>query len=385
MSSSGSKSSASEPQMGPRGSHHVAVLAWTSPGNSVKIAAMTRLVATACVGVCLAVWPRPAAAQRQLFVKGLEEMTRAMVATPADERRVRAAIDTMEEGLAGWDRRTPQAGSALLDDNSPTAVLPLAAYADGFARIIRGDYSEAIRSLRRGASATADERARLVAAGLLAEKGRLDDAERTLLTILEASPESAIARWWLARIYDRLHRVADARREYEAVLPVALAGRGQLYSAIGRLARLQSDFAGALDAFTRRVQIAPDDPAAHKDLARLLIDHDRSEEALTELAAALAIDPRDAETHADIGQIHLDAGRPAEAIPALRRALELMPQQQEARYALAIALKRAGHAEEAARELQLFERASRISVEDRRRTIAADVQRAEADRQGAGR
>jgi tetratricopeptide (TPR) repeat protein len=348
-------------------------------------AAMTHLVAAACVGFCLAFWPRPAAAQKQLFIKGLEELTGAMVAIPADEGRVRAAIDTMAEGLAGWDRRTLPADPALLDDNVPTAVLPLAAYADGFGRIVRGDYSEAIQSLRRAAAATADERTPLVTAGLLVQEGRPEDAERVLRTVLEAWPESAIARWWLGRIYDTLNRVADARREYEAVVPVALAGRGQLYSAIGRLARVQGDFAGALDAFRRRVQLSPNDPAAHKDLARILLDHDRSEESLAEYAAALAIDPRDAETHVAIGQIHLDAGRPAEAIPALRRALDLMPQQHETRYALAIALKQAGHAEEAARELQLFERASRTAVEDRRRTIAADVERAKAAREGAGR
>src|SRR5207245_976422 len=75
--------------------------AWTSTGNSVRIAAMTRLVTTtACVGFCLAVWPRPAAAQKPLFIKGLDELTQAMVAIPADEGRVRAAIDTMAEGLA---------------------------------------------------------------------------------------------------------------------------------------------------------------------------------------------------------------------------------------------------------------------------------------------
>jgi Flp pilus assembly protein TadD len=348
---------------------------------------MTRLVATACVGVCLVVWPRPAAAQKQLFIQGLEELTGAMVAIPADEGRERTAIDTMEKGLAGWDRRTSPADSGLLDDNVSTAVLPLAAYADGFGRIVRGDYSEAIRSLRRAAAATttADERTRLVTAGLLVQEGRLEDAERVLRTIVETWPESAVARWWLGRIYDTLNRVADARREYEAIVPVALAGRGQIYAAIGRLARMQSDFAAALDAFTRRVQLSPTDPAAHKDLARILMDHDRSEEALTEYTAALAIDPRDAETLATIGQIHLDAGRPAAAIPALRRALDLMPERHETRYALALALKQAGHAEDAARELQLFERASKIAVDDRRRSIAADVDRAEADRQGIGR
>jgi tetratricopeptide (TPR) repeat protein len=346
---------------------------------------MTRLVASAYVGLCLAMWPRPAAAQKQLFVKGLEELTRAMVAIPADEGRVRAAIDAMAEGLAHWDRRTPPDDAGLLDDNVPAAVLPLAAYADGFGRIVRGDYREAISSLRRAAATTADERTRLVTAGLLVQQGRPEDAEQVLLTVVDAWPESAIARWWLGRIYDTQKRVTEARREYEALLPVALAGRGQLYAAIGRLARVQGDFAGALDAFRRRVQLSPRNAAAHMDLARILLDHDRSEEALTEYAAALAIDPRDGETHAVIGQIHLDAGRPQEAIPALRRALELMPQQHETRYALAIALKQAGRAEKTTRELQLFERSSKTSVDDRRRTIASDVQRATADRQDAGK
>jgi len=334
--------------------------------------AMTRLFATACVGFCVAICPRPAAAQKPLFVKGLRELAEAIVATPADGERVRAAIDTMAEGLAGWDRQTPPADAGILDDNTPMPVLPLAAYADGFRLIVGGDYSEAIRSLRRAAASPADERARLVSAGLLAEAGRPEEAERVLLGVLDAWPESAIAHWWLARIYDGRKRVDEARRQYEAVLPVALAGRGQLYSAICRLAHVQGDFAGALEACRRRVQIAPGDPAARRDLGRMFLDYDRSEEALAEYTAALSIDPRDAESHAAVGRIHLDAGRPAEAIPALRRALDLMPGQHDARYALAIALKRTGHAEEAARELQLFERASRMAVEDRRRTIAEE-------------
>jgi tetratricopeptide (TPR) repeat protein len=334
-----------------------------------------RVVVTACVGFWVTVLARPAAAQKPLFVKGLQELCAAMVMTPADQGRVHAAIDAMEKGLAGWDRQSPPADSDLLDDATPTPVLPLAAYADGFGRIVRGDYTEAIRSLRRAAATEADERSTLVTAGLLVEAGRAEDAERVLLGILDQWPESAIARWWLARIYDGRQRVADARRQYEAVLPVALAGRGQLYSAIGRLAHVQGDFAGALEAYRRRAQVSPRDPAAHRDLGRMFLDFDRSEEALTQYGAALSLDPRDAESHAAIGRIHLDAGHPAEAIPALRRALDLRPDYYEARYALAIALKQSGHAEEAARELQLFERAQRKAIDDRRRTIAEEVQK----------
>jgi Flp pilus assembly protein TadD len=103
------------------------------------------------------------------------------------------------------------------------------------------------------------------------------------------------------------------------------------------------------------------------------------------VSAALLVLPGTAIAQEAMGRIHLDAGRPTEAFPAFRRAITLMPERHETRYALAMALKQAGHVDEAAQELQLFERAGRTSVDDRRRTIAADVKRGEAKRQGAGR
>ena len=344
---------------------------------------MTRAVASSFLSLCVIAWPGSAEAQKELFVKGLEELTQAMVVMPPDAGRVRAAVDTMSIGLASWDHPAPPPEAGLLDD-APTAVLPLAAYANGFELIVRGNYDEAIQSLRRAAETSDDERSRLVDAGLLNQQGRVVEAEQALQSILDAWPDSALSRWWLGRIYDALDRVAEARRQYEAVLPVALGGRGHIYAAIGRLARRQGDFDGALEALRRRTQVAPKDPAAHKDLARVLLDRDRSEEALAEFAIVVALDPRDAEAHAAIGRIHLDAGRPTEAIPAFRRAISLMPERHETRYALAMALKQTGHAEEAAQELQRFERADKTSVEDRRRSIAADVKRA-AELQDAGR
>lgn len=329
----------------------------------------------------------PAAAQKTVFVKGLTELTRAMMALPEDTTRVNAAIDMMTTGLAGWEAgSTPSVGSALLDDQaSSTPVLPLAAYAEGFTLILRGEYHEAVVSLRRAAAGGADERSELVAAGALAQQGQSAEAERALRSIVAAFPESGVAHWWLGRVYENLNRVSDARGEYEVVVRAALSGRAQLYAAIGRLSRVAGDFVRATDALERRVQISPNDPAAHKDLAWIYLDQDRTDEALAELSAAISIDPRDAEAHAAIGRIRLDAGLHAEAIPALRRALDLMPTLYGARYALALALKQTGRADEAARELELFERARREATEDRRRTMAADVRKEEGARQDRAR
>lgn len=341
---------------------------------------MTRL-APALAIVCVLL-PRLAAAQQAIFVEGLTELARTMLDASADARRANAALDRMAAGLNGWDARlASSAGEVLLgDETAGMPALPLAAYADGFLRIRRGEYREAIDSLRRATTVSSDERSELAAAGRLAQQGRHVEAEQTLRGIVTARPESAVARWWLGRVYENLNRIGDARREYEKVVPVALTGRATLHAAIGRLAHFEGDFARATQAFEERLRLTPNDPVAHKDLAWIYLDHDRTEAALEALGRVVALDPRDFEAHAAAGRIHLDAGRQAEAIRALRRALELKPTLHEARYPLALALKQAGRRDEAAREMELFERGQRESTEDRRRTMAEDTKRQDAAR-----
>ena len=320
----------------------------------------------------------PAEAQRALFVEGLTELARSMLASSADAARAHAALDKMTAGLDGWQApASPVTGDLFGDESAEPPALPLASFADGFARIVRGEYREAIASLRRAAAAPADERAELAAAGRLARQERHEEAAQALRAILARQPESAIARWWLARVYENLNQVSAAREQYEAVVGVALTGRASLHAAIGRLAAAEGDFARATGAFEHRLRLTPNDPVAHKDYAWVLLDQDRTDQALEALVRVVSLEPRDAEAYAAIGRIRLEAGHHLEAIRSLQRALDLRPTLHEARYALAQALKQTGREEEAARELELFERARRESTEDRRRTMTAEAQRQE--------
>ena len=338
---------------------------------------MTRFATS--FALVLVLLPCPVAGQKALFVEGLTELARAMMTLSENRAQVNAAIDKMSAGLDGSG---PQAAplpdaSVLGDEAAAIPVLPLAAYAEGFARLRRGEYREAIASLRRAAATATDERSPLVAAGLLAQEGRhLEDAERVLLTRLSRRGRNRLSpAGGSGRVYETSTGSPRRGASRQGRLPVALTGRASIYASIGRLSRAEGDFAARPDAFERRLRLAPNDPLAHKHLARVYLDQDRSEAALVELAAALAIDPRDAEAYAAIGRSTSMPAAPPRRSRALRRALDLMPEQHETRYALALALKQAGHAEEAARELELFERARRTAVEDRRRTIAADVER----------
>ena len=326
----------------------------------------------------------PAAAQKSAYVAGFRDLERTMLT--ADAAGANAAIDRMAGALSVWEVMRIAPGEPLLaDEVAEVPALPLAAYADGFARIARGEYREALPSLRAASAAPAGEWAQLAAAGRLAQQEKDDEAERALRAILEAFPASGVARWWLARVYERLNKAGDARREYQTVVSMALTGRGPLYAAIGRLARVEGDFASAADAFERRLRLTPKDPVAHKDVARVYLDQGLTERSLVAFQTAIAINPRDVDAHAAIGRIRLDAGQPAEAIAALRRALELAPQFFEARYPLALALKQTGRPDEGARELELFERGSRDATEARRRTMAAEVERENAGRQDVAR
>jgi tetratricopeptide (TPR) repeat protein len=342
---------------------------------------MTRFAMSFAVAIVLL--PCPAAAQKALFVEGLTELAQSMMTMSGDAGQVQAAIAKMATGLDKWDAQAASSSvySLLGDETANIPALPLAAYADGFARVLRGEYRDAIVSLRRAAVTSSDERPELAAAGRLAQEGRYVEAERTLRAILAARPDSAVAHWWSGRVYENLNRIADARKEYETVVPVALTGRASLYAAIGRLANIEGDFARATDALVQRVRLTPDDPVAHKDLAWIYLEQDQTDAALEELNAVVTMSPRDAEAHAAIGRIRLDAGLYAEAIVALRRALDVQPTMHEVRYALAMALKRTGREDAAAREMDLFERARREATKERRRTMAAEAQRQDEARQ----
>jgi len=176
---------------------------------------------------------------------------------------------------------------------------------------------------------------------------------------------------------------AVVRREEErAALARTLAGRNVDVIGVARLAQIEGDPAGAIEALTHALRFNPNDPNIHKELANAYAAQGRADDAFCELMATLLIDRRDAGAHSAIGQLYLDSGRDGEAVAAFSRALELMPGYYETRYALATAHSRLGHTEEAARQLDLFERARREALDQSRRDFASEAEREEAVRRG---
>ena len=223
------------------------------------------------------------------------------------------------------------------DTFSAAPIVGDAATGEGFAALAEARYDDALAALRRGAVAG----------------------------------EAPRARFERAQEFEKANRVREARREYEAAVAGTLSGRSLLYTGIGRLAQVEGDVAGAIEAFTRAVQLNPDNVNMHRELAFAYASQGAIDEAFTELVASLLLNPRDAQTFADIGRLFLDSGRDADALPPLNRALMLAPERFETRYAIATALTRLGRTDEAAPELAAFERAQREALDRQRRGLAA--------------
>jgi tetratricopeptide (TPR) repeat protein len=201
-----------------------------------------------------------------------------------------------------------------------------------------------------------DERSRIALADVLAEGRRFAEAERELMQAVDSGTPSGLSRYRLAQLYERqslLARAASSFHESEAFGPII--GRDQFYRGLGSLLVNQSDFDGAVAAYTRRIEVNPNNGEAHRQLGEIYFLQGRDDEALAEFATAAWLDPRDARAYAAAGQVHVRMLKYADATVALERALSLDPGLREARYALGTSLMRLGRTEDARRELEVFQ------------------------------
>jgi tetratricopeptide (TPR) repeat protein len=244
---------------------------------------------------------------------------------------------------------------------------PPAQYAEGFARLQRGDY-----------------------------RGAVD----LFTTALGASPPSGDepspgqTRYRLGREYQRQNRTLEALAEYEAALRLnPLVGANRLLQMIGALQAAQQNFDAALQAYSTRVDIMLNDADAHRLLGYLYARLDRRDEALAEFAVALTIVPATPDVHVAMSQLHLKNGDEKSelgaAAEAARRAIAMNPSNKQAHYSLATALMRLDRPDEAKPEFEAFERlqkedtaasARQMTINGLRREAAGYLASGEYDR-----
>ena len=273
---------------------------------------------------------------------------------PDEDGHARQALIRAYETIRTTTTTPASPPFASLDavSDAQTPVVGNARTGPGFALIAAAKYTEAVASLSTGAGD------------------------------FTTPVDGPLARFIQAQVDEKENRVSEARDGYTAALAGALTGRSVIYVAIGRLAEVEGDGPAAIDAFEHAVRLNPNEPLMRQELATALAAAGRRDAAFAELVAGLLVNPANAPLHAAIGQLRLDDNAPADAVPAFTRALELSPERYEVRYALAIALKRLGRNDDAALQLEQFERTRRQMLERRRRDIQSDVDKEETIRRG---
>jgi tetratricopeptide (TPR) repeat protein len=239
-------------------------------------------------------------------------------------------------------------------------------------------HDASLASLREAARLNPrDERSRIAIADVLVASGKPDVARESLRQTVRDLPESAEAQWQLGRVEQALGDASAVKSFERAASRPVVAGLARLYAIVGQAYHAQFDFDGAVTAYRQRVTIAPNDRAAHFDLAEVYRAQDRLDEALVEYLAAALIDPANANTFGMIGQVEAAAGRDEQAVVMLRRALTLDGGLLEARYALSRALLRLGRTEESQQELRAYEAAQATAMEEQRRQFRDNQQKIE--------
>lgn len=160
--------------------------------------------------------------------------------------------------------------------------------------------------------------------------------ERDILVAEEAvtqNPNLLTARLALAGEYAKNGRLADAVAQYDQILTAepdagaALLGRGAVEIALDQLDAAQADFSKVVAA-AEGGEMANADPQlelAYFSLGSIALEQGRAQDAVMELAKAIAIKRTDADALNLLGTALLRIGEPQRAVTATRAAIALVP------------------------------------------------------------
>jgi tetratricopeptide (TPR) repeat protein len=184
-----------------------------------------------------------------------------------------------------------------------------------------------------------------------------DLSTRTAQDLGRGAPQSIAAHKLNAEALEMQGKWEPAQREYEAIIQKDPNVRG-IHFMLGRLLLSRPD-AGpeaaerAKQEFLKEIAIDPSNAGAHYILGELARRDDKCEEAIPQFSEAIKFNPDFAEAYLGNGLCLVSLKKYEEAVPPLRTAERLTPGNPEIHHALATALKRSGHTEEAEKEFSI--------------------------------
>jgi len=210
--------------------------------------------------------------------------------------------------------------------------------------------------------------ASVMAASILIQQGKPDDAKPRLQKLLEAEPDHFHAHMLLGSLLKTEHAFEEAIEHLQRAVELdpnsAPAARqlGDVYADRG-------DYQRAAVQFERLARIEPRRAQNYLELGTSLDKLQRYEEALLAYRNGLAFDGNNAELHFRLGLLLAQRKQLGEAHVHLRQAAQLAPNNVKASNGLAFVLVRQGRKEEAIRQLRRS-----LQIDPDNRTAQANIE-----------
>jgi tetratricopeptide (TPR) repeat protein len=184
-----------------------------------------------------------------------------------------------------------------------------------------------------------------------------DLSTRTAQDLGRTAPQSMAAHKLNAEALEMQGKWEPAQLEYEGMIQKEPNARG-IHFLLGRLLLSRPDAPPdaaerARQEFLKELQIDPNNADAQYILGELARRDEKWDEAISRFSAAAKINPGFSEAYLGWGATLLTVKKYEEAISPLRTAERIAPGNPDTHHALATALERSGHKEEAAREFAI--------------------------------
>ena len=184
-----------------------------------------------------------------------------------------------------------------------------------------------------------------------------DLSTRTAQDLGRTAPQSVAAHKLNAEALEMQGKWDDAQREYEAILEKEPNAIG-IHYLLGRLFLSKPDPEGrslerARQEFAKELEIDPKNAGAYYVLGQIATKNEDWDSAVDQFTRAAKLDQNFAEAYLGWGFSLVTLKKYEDAIAPLRKAETLQPGNPAVHYALATALSRSGHKEEAEKEFEI--------------------------------
>jgi Flp pilus assembly protein TadD len=200
--------------------------------------------------------------------------------------------------------------------------------------------------------------------------GDYSDADKWLTHSLQANPQDADAWYLMGRTKYSENRFDEAAQSFQQYLkfdPKNIKAEDNLGLSYAALGQNDKAIAAYQNAIAWQAESPVKDPGPFLDLGVLLMDQNRTQEAVTYFLQAVAIAPKESRHHEELGQAYFRLDDLPKAQQELETAVGLSPQNARLHYLLGRVYNKEGLADKAKAE---FDRSESLKVSQTPPTLA---------------